>query len=300
MTTMPDDRLYNLLPEYYRAADAAAGGVLRALLQVIGAQVDVVQADIDQLYRNWFIETCQDWAVPYLGDLVGYQPAQHGGGSASRPRPRASGSTGPAKRRADVAPRTVATRRRKGTLAVLVELAADVAGWPARAVEFRTLLAQTQSVNHVRLDRGRRPTCAMATCSTAADGPFDGLAHVADVRRVSSARRPGTVRHPRRRAVRVAAGLLLHHPRARLSAGTRSAQPVLVQHPGQRHPADDAPRRTGLLTEPGRGRRPGLDPPPARSRPACTTTTGRQPACASGGTSPAARRSPSPTSSRPT
>ncbi len=150
---MPDDRLYNLLPEYYRAADAAAGGVLRKLLLVISAQVDVVQADIDQLYRNWFIETCQDWAVPYIGDLVGYQPLSMGEAA------QAATAEGQRLDRAieacaDVA-RTVATRRRKGTLAVLTELAASVARWPARAVEFRTLLEATQSVNHVRLDRDR-------------------------------------------------------------------------------------------------------------------------------------------------
>ena len=186
---MPDDRLYNLLPEYYRAADAAAGGVLRELLQVISAQVDVVQADIDQLYRNWFIETCQDWAIPYIGDLVGYQPLSMG--------EAAQAATAESQRldraiedRADVA-RTVATRRRKGTLAVLIELAASVARWPARAVEFRTLLEATQSVNHVRLDRGRTADLRRGDLLDRGDGPFGGLAHVAEMPRASSARRAG-------------------------------------------------------------------------------------------------------------
>jgi hypothetical protein len=186
---MPDDRLYNLLPEYYRAADAAAGGVLRELLQVISAQVDLVQADIDQLYRNWFIESCQDWVVPYLGDLVGYQPLSMGEAAQS--------TTAEGQRleqavegRADVG-RTVATRRRKGTLTVLVELAADVARWPARAVEFRTLLAVTQSVNHVRLDRGRTADLRRGDLLDNTGGPFDGLAHVAEIARAGSARRAG-------------------------------------------------------------------------------------------------------------
>ena len=186
---MPDDRLYNLLPEYYRAADTAAGGVLRELLQVISAQVDVVQADLDQLYRNWFIETCQDWVVPYLGDLVGYQPLSTGEAAQS--------TTAEGQRldkavegRADVG-RTVATRLRKGTPAVLVELAADVARWPARAVEFRTLLAATQSVNHVRLDRGRTADLRNGDLLDDVGGPFDRLAHVAEIARASSARRAG-------------------------------------------------------------------------------------------------------------
>jgi hypothetical protein len=186
---MPDDRLYNLLPEYYRAADTAAGSVLRELLQVISAQVDVVQADLDQLYRNWFIETCQDWVVPYLGDLVGYQPLSMGEAAQS--------TTAEGQRleravegRADVG-RTVATRLRKGTPAVLVELAADVARWPARAVEFRTLLEATQSVNHVRLDRGRTADLRNGDQLDNAGGPFDRLAHVAEIARASSARRAG-------------------------------------------------------------------------------------------------------------
>jgi len=186
---MPDDRLYNLLPEYYRAADTAAGGVLRELLQVISAQVDVVQSDLDQLYRNWFIETCQDWVVPYIGDLVGYQPLSMGEAAQS--------TTAEGQRldqavagRADVA-RTVATRLRKGTLTVLVELAADVARWPARAVEFRTLLEATQSVNHIRLDRGRTADLRNGDLLDNVDGPFDRLAHVAEIARASSARRAG-------------------------------------------------------------------------------------------------------------
>jgi hypothetical protein len=186
---MSDDRLYHLLPEYYRVADVAAGGVLRELLQVISTQVDVVQADLDQLYRNWFIETCQDWAVPYLGDLVGYQPLSMGEAAQSTTAEgqRLDQAT---EGRADVG-RTVATRLRKGTLAVLVELAADVARWPARAVEFRTRLETTQSVNHVRLDRGRTADLRDGNLLDTADGPFDGLAHVAEIARASSGRRAG-------------------------------------------------------------------------------------------------------------
>ena len=186
---MPEDRLYHLLPEYYQATDVAAGGVLRALLQVISAQVDVVQADVDQLYLNWFIETCQDWVVPYLGDLVGYQPLSMGEAAQST---TAEGQRLDAavEGRADVA-RTVATRGRKGTLTVLVELAADVARWPARAVEFRTRLAVTQSVNHVRLDRGRTADLRNGDLLDHVGDPFDGLAYVAEVPRASSARRAG-------------------------------------------------------------------------------------------------------------
>src|SRR6266404_5315066 len=73
MTENPD-RLYDLVPVVYRQRDADQGYPLRALLRVIAEQVSVVERDITGLYENWFIETCQDWVVPYIGDLVGYTP----------------------------------------------------------------------------------------------------------------------------------------------------------------------------------------------------------------------------------
>ena len=73
------DRLYELLPVVYRLRDADYGQPLRDLLRVIAEQVDIVEADITQLYDNWFIETCQDWVVPYIGDLLGYTPVHEAG-----------------------------------------------------------------------------------------------------------------------------------------------------------------------------------------------------------------------------
>ncbi|MGH9809141.1 MAG: hypothetical protein ACRD9W_18130, partial [Terriglobia bacterium] len=71
MSTQNADRLYDLLPAVHRLRDADRGYPLRALLLVISEQVNLVDADIAQLYENWFIETCQAWVVPYIGDLVG-------------------------------------------------------------------------------------------------------------------------------------------------------------------------------------------------------------------------------------
>ena len=31
-------------------------------------------ADLDQLYDNQFIETCAPWVIPYIGELIGFQP----------------------------------------------------------------------------------------------------------------------------------------------------------------------------------------------------------------------------------
>ena len=66
------DRLYDLLPVVYRMRDAEQGWPLRDFLRVLASQADVLEQDIARLYDNWFIETCDDWVVPYLGDLLGY------------------------------------------------------------------------------------------------------------------------------------------------------------------------------------------------------------------------------------
>ena len=66
------DRLYELMPVVYRMRDAELGWPLRDFLRVLARQADVLEQDIARLYDNWFIETCDDWVVPYIGDLLGY------------------------------------------------------------------------------------------------------------------------------------------------------------------------------------------------------------------------------------
>ena len=70
MNTIDKDRLYKLLPYIYQLRDYEQGEPLRALLQVIAEQVEIVEEDITQLYENCFIETCEDWVVPYIGCLL--------------------------------------------------------------------------------------------------------------------------------------------------------------------------------------------------------------------------------------
>ena len=126
MSTNPD-HLYDLLPAIYRMRDADQGYPLRALLRVIAEQVDIVEGDIGQLYDNWFIETCEDWVVPYIGDLIGYRPVHEAGepgdpGTAGRrgtqqdsdppPRSRQHDSLSPAQRDACGA-RGAGERRRR-------------------------------------------------------------------------------------------------------------------------------------------------------------------------------------------
>jgi hypothetical protein len=179
------DRLYELLPVVHRLRDADQGYPLRALLQVIAEQVNLVQADIDQLYENWFIETCQDWVVPYIGELIGYTPLTNPTDLASP-----QSACGLAEERFLIPRQEVANtiryRRRKGTLSLLESLANSVGGWPAHAVEFYRLLSVTQNINYLHLDRGQTVDVRDGDAMDSIYGPFDELAHTVDVRRVNS------------------------------------------------------------------------------------------------------------------
>lgn len=181
------DRLYALLPTIHRMRDADQGYPLKALLRVIAEQVNIVEDDIAQLYDNGFIETAQDWAVPYIGELVGYLPVADAGLPADTPACENPRVLVP---RREVA-NTIAYRRAKGTLALLERLAGDVAGSPAHAVEYFRLLARTQNINHRHLDRHRAVDLRDVDALDRLGGPFDAVAHTVDVRRIDSRRATG-------------------------------------------------------------------------------------------------------------
>ena len=172
--TLDIDKLYALLPSIYRIRDQEAGGPLKAFLAVLAEQAEVLEEDLAQLYDDQFIETCAEWVVPYLGNLIGYRRLQD---AAS-----ANGSS-----RAEVA-NTIAYRRRKGTVSVVEQLATDVTGWKARAVEYFQQVCATQYLNHVRpthlavtdLRRQRQVMWSQT--------PFDSMPHVVDVRWIGSGR----------------------------------------------------------------------------------------------------------------
>ena len=204
------DRLYDLLPVVHRMRDAGQGFPLRDLLRVLSSQADVLERDIDRLYDNWFIETCDDWVVPYIGELLGYTllPEAATLGEGGRHDAGLGRVLAP---RADVA-NTIDARRRKGTLSLLEDLARDAAGWPARAVEFYRRLGWTQHPDHRQLHRGGtadlRDPGRLQRIGWA-NGAFDPFAHGVDVRRMGSTRRRGRHNIP---AVGVFACRLRSHP----------------------------------------------------------------------------------------
>lgn len=174
------DRFYRLLPAIHRLRDGESGEPLRALLQIIAEQAALIEDDIAQAYDDWFIETCRPWVVPYIADLIGVEMVD---AAASAANPWALP-------RRDVA-NTLRYRRRKGTLALLELLAGDVAGWPARAVEFGRQLTQTQSTRLIAPGRGRSADLRDGSALAGLGSAFDGLAHNPDLRRLISVRATG-------------------------------------------------------------------------------------------------------------
>lgn len=172
------EKLWEMIPGIYRHEDGIAEdpGVLRALIDILAGQAAILRRSHDRLWEDQFIELCQDWAVPYFGDLVASRLV-----SALNKRGR----------RIDVA-KTIYYRRRKGTLRVLEELISDIAGWEGKVVEEFRLLAR------IRHGLDPKPASMAGRFSGTMPGgwadlrsqcgaeltnsPFDEFYHTADVR----------------------------------------------------------------------------------------------------------------------
>jgi hypothetical protein len=94
----------------------------------IGASAAVLRRSIDRLWEDQSIESCDDWVIAYIGDLLATNLVN---------------SLDARGQRLDVA-NTVYYRQRKGTLAILEEIAFDITGWNARVVEFFRRMGRTR------------------------------------------------------------------------------------------------------------------------------------------------------------
>ncbi len=168
------ERIYDLLPAAVRVRDAEQGGPLAALLDVIQGELDRAVAGIEQLYDNWFVETCEEWVLPQLAELLGTRGVLAAGDARFSQR--------------GLVANTLDYRRARGTAAVLEQLAYDLTGWPARVVESFARLVTTQHVNHVRTAAGATLEVRDADGAELAGGPFERATHVADVRHADSGR----------------------------------------------------------------------------------------------------------------
>jgi len=177
------DKLWNLLPAVYRALDTDQfniNGPLRELVNRIGAQAANLRRSLDRMWEDQSIETCDDWVIPYIGDLLATNLVTN---------------LDPSRQRLDVA-KTIYYRRRKGTLAILEEIAADITGWQAKVVEFFRRLGRTRHGLDPPLGRASAADTDVATLQHAEGlvGPLTntGIGGFADLRHVYGASRAGT------------------------------------------------------------------------------------------------------------
>ncbi|HEX7240556.1 MAG TPA: hypothetical protein VF263_09835, partial [Longimicrobiaceae bacterium] len=131
-----------------------------------------LQLDVQGLYDNWFVETCDEWVVPYMGDLLGVKGVY--GEDTRVPSHRAWVAN------------TLRYRRRKGLASVLARAVQDATGWRTRAVEFFERLAATQHVRHPRPAHGGTVDLRRAARAERTDTPWDTFAHTVDVRTAGS------------------------------------------------------------------------------------------------------------------
>lgn len=203
--SVSSQQLYDLLPAIYRLRDAENNEPLKSYLTVFAEQIAVIQENVEQLYDDQFIETCAEWVVPYIGDLIAYKALYNPG-------------TKNLSQRAEVA-NTIAYRRRKGTATVLEQLARDVTGWPARVVEFFQLMATTQYMNHTRSHNHYAPDLRNWQALQKIDTAFDSIAHTVDVRHIDTDRGRHNIKN---------IGLYLW----RLQSYSLSKSPLVPREPG--------------------------------------------------------------------
>ncbi|HWB75184.1 MAG TPA: hypothetical protein VG755_09515 [Nannocystaceae bacterium] len=166
--------LYDRLPETLRRSDVERGQPLRALVDVLERELTELRLDAEQMWDAWFIETCEEWLVPYIGELVGVRGMQ-------------TGPDGTVPVRAFTA-NQFAYRRRKGTVAAFEELGRDLTGRATRALEYFGLCIRTPHIRHVR----SQPPATVDLRDTVAleriGSPFESFAHGPDVRHIRSGR----------------------------------------------------------------------------------------------------------------
>jgi hypothetical protein len=173
------EKLWEQIPAIYRTEDGLAlpPGVLRGIVTLLAQQAARVRRSQDRLWEDQFIELCDDWAVPYIGDLLGTRMVS----VLDRPG-----------RRADVA-KTIYYRRRSGTLAVLEELIADITRFEGTVVEeLRRLLRTPHLLEPAPGARaghftgtlpGGLPDLRRPRGAELAGGPFDELSWTLDTRK---------------------------------------------------------------------------------------------------------------------
>jgi len=177
MSRNDKSRFYSLLPLIYHQRDlmqqvSNGSRPLQDLTAIMDETLKNLENDIENLYENWFIETCDEWITPYIGDLVDAKFL-------------CSVKGAPISSRAYVA-NTIHYRKRKGTVAILEKIARDITGWDAHVVEFFRFLSTTQNINHKRLENQCTPSIVDPELIGLVGTAFDSVPHTLDVRHIKN------------------------------------------------------------------------------------------------------------------
>ena len=164
--------LFERLPSHFRTRDAESGHPLEALMEIMAQELGILERDIDQLYDNWFVETCEPWVLPYIGALIGASPMQEIG-------------TDQAGLLRGYIANVLRNRQAKGTAAAVEQVAREVSGWPVVAVEFFQRLATSQHMNHVRPHAPAFADLRNTARCRASRSPFSTMAHSAAAGQIS-------------------------------------------------------------------------------------------------------------------
>lgn len=170
-------QLWRWLPGVYRARDV--DGQLAALLGVFADELWRVRRTIEQQHADHFIDSAQDWVIPYLADLVGTSVLYTG--SAGQQREIA------ARNRADVK-NTLLRQRQKGTLAGLEAAAHDAGGFGVHATEMFERCCWLQNRVHLKPQAVFALDLRRGEAVAAAVTPFSRARALVDLR-------PATQRH---------------------------------------------------------------------------------------------------------
>jgi hypothetical protein len=178
-TSYYSEKLWEMIPAVYRGEDGLADrpGQLRAFVEILAEQAALLRMSQDRLWDDQYVESADDWAIPYIGDLLATR-------MISERNKRG--------RRIDVA-KTVYYRRRKGTMQILEELISDITGWEGTVIEEMNRLSRfphgldpepSRSSGHLTgtlpggLAQIRRPRGVALV-----GGPFDEFHYTPDVRK---------------------------------------------------------------------------------------------------------------------
>ena len=175
------EKLWEMIPAIYRHEDGLDTNpnpnVLRALVEVMAEQAAVLRRSQDRLWEDQFIDSCDDWAVPYIGELLGT---------------RLLSALNPNGQKKDVA-KTIYNRRRKGTPQILEELIHDISSWDGKLTEgFQRLIRARHGLDPKPETLAGRFTGTLPggvadlrspVASELTDGPFDEYFHTPDLRK---------------------------------------------------------------------------------------------------------------------